>query len=152
MSENLNPQVSRINQIESAQPIGGSQDSTETGRSFSSYMEQQSPSNSTTSSPVSPMDLARSNVSTGAPTLENVTSQMNAASSALGDLQNKLNTPNLKLKPSQKYLLRNKLQEANHQIRQVAEKSGIDVGSPVNTLSRNNPLGKFLSLISDGEI
>jgi len=152
MSENLNPQVPRINQIESAQPVGSSQESTGTGKSFSSYMEQQTPSSTNTSSSVSPMDLARSNVSTGAPTIESVNSQMNAASSALGDLQNKLNTPNLKLKPSQKYLLRNKLQEANQQIRQVAEKSGVDVGSPVNTLSRNNPLGKFLSLISDGEI
>ena len=152
MSENLNPQVPRINQIESTQPVGSSQESTGTGRSFSSYMEQQTPSSTNTSSSVSPMDLARSNVSTGAPTIESVNSQMNAASSALGDLQNKLNTPNLKLKPSQKYLLRNKLQEANQQIRQVAEKSGVDVGSPVNTLSRNNPLGKFLSLISDGEI
>jgi hypothetical protein len=151
MSQNLNPQVPRIDQVEAARPLEGTGEETVSGKPFSSYMEE-APTSGTQNSNVSPMDLARPATSPSAPpTVESVTTQMQAASSSLGDLQNKLNTPNLKLKPSQKYLLRNKLQEAHSQIRQVAEKAGVDVGPPPSPLTRNNPLGKFLSMLTDGE-
>ena len=66
-------------------------------------------------------------------------------------LQNKLQTPNLNLKSSQKYLLRNKLTEANDQIRSAATKAGVDVGPPTPEMSSQNPLNRFLGLLSDGQ-
>jgi hypothetical protein len=152
MSQDLNPQVPKIERVEVTPPIEGSESTQVTGKPFSSYMEAPQGPSAQQGSNVSPMELSRPPLSPNAPpTVESVNNQMQAASSSLGDLQNKLNTPDLKLKPSQKYLLRNKLTEANDQIRGVAEKVGVDVGPPVNTLSRNNPLAKFLSLITDGE-
>lgn len=150
MNQDLNPQVPRINQVEATRPIEGTEETTVSGKPFASYMEETA--SPASSGKISPMDLARPVTPPSTPaTVESITSQMKSASSSLGDLQDQFNTPNLKLKPSQKYLLRNKLQEANTQIRQVAEKTGVDVGPPVNPVTRNNPLGKFLALITDGE-
>ena len=152
MSQDLNPQVPRIDRVEATPAIEGSEELNVSGKPFSNYMQPESATPQQAGSTVSPMDLAKQPISPSAPpSLESVSAQMQTSSSSLGDLQNKLNTPNLKLKPSQKYLLRNKLQEANSQIRTVAEKSGVEVGDPVNTLSRNNPVGKFLALITDGQ-
>lgn len=151
MNPDFDPQIPRIDQVEGTKPIEGTLDSTVSGKPFSSYMEETA-GKSATSGQVSPMELARPQTSPSTPpTVDSISSQMKTTSSSLGDLQDQLNTPNLKLKPSQKYLLRNKLQEANTQIRQVAEKSGVEVGPPVSPMTRNNPLGKFLALITDGE-
>ena len=152
MSQDLNPQVPRIDRVEATPAIEGSEELNVSGKPFSNYMQPETTTAQPTGSSVSPMELSKQSISPSSPpTLESITSQMQTSSSSLGDLQNKLNTPNLKLKPSQKYLLRNKLQEANSQIRTVAEKTGVEVGDPVNTLSTNNPVGKFLALITDGQ-
>ncbi len=152
MSENLNPQVPRVERVEVTPPIEGSEETAVSGKPFSSYMQGESSLKPTAQSSPSPMDIARPQPTPSVPpTIESISTQMQTTSSALGDLQNKLNTPNLKLKPSQKYLLRNKLQEANTQIRAVAEKSGVEVGPNVSTLARNNPIAKFLAYVTDGE-
>lgn len=152
MSSDLNSQVPKIERVEIAGPIEGSEGTQVTGTPFSSYMEPGKAAPSSPASTISPMELSRSSVPIqGMPTAESVGAQMKTAASSLGDLKQSLSTPDLKLKPSQKYLLRNKLTEANEQIRGVAAKAGVDVGPPVNTLSRNNPLAKFVSLITDGE-
>ncbi len=152
MSQDLNPQVPKIERVEATPAIEGSDELNVSGKPFSNYMQPESTTPQPQGSSLSPMELSKQSLSPAAPpTLESISAQMQTSSSSLGDLQNKLNTPNLKLKPSQKYLLRNKLQEANSQIRTVAEKSGVEVGDPVNTLSRNNPIGKFLALITDGQ-
>lgn len=150
MSQDINSQVPRIDRIESTPSIGGAGEGGVAGKPFSEYMQQ--PTQSQPTSQVSPMDLARQQTSPqGVATADSVSSQMKNASSSLTDIQNQLNTPNLSLKPSQKYLLRNKLQEANTHIRSAAEKVGVDVGPPINGVSRNNPMSKFLNFVTDGE-
>lgn len=152
MSQDLNPKIPGADRIEVTPAVENSDQENITGKPFSSYMQESPTSSIEKGQNISPMDLARQSVLPGStPTLDSVNSQMQTASSSLGDLQNKLNTPNLKLKPSQKYLLRNKLTEANSQIRDVAGKAGVEVGPPVSPLSRNNPVSKFLALVTDGE-
>ncbi|MCF7851941.1 MAG: hypothetical protein K9M07_01725 [Simkaniaceae bacterium] len=143
--------------IEPAKATEAIESSTEgSPKPFGEYMQEKEPSQATaapapgTEAP-SPMDLAKGPYQpTATPTMESVHSQMSAVSSSLGDLQQQLNTPNLKLKPSAKYLLRNKLTDVNSKIRDAATKAGVDVGESVDNIGRNNPIMKFLALLSDG--
>jgi len=118
---------------------------------FASYM-QESPAASAPKAP-GPIQLTEATSPTPAkpPTLESVGSQINSVSSSLGDVNNQLNTQNLKLKQSQKYLLRSKLESANDHIRGAVEKLGGDPGDPVNLRTKKNPIAKFLSLVADGQ-
>lgn len=121
-------------------------------RSFDTYMQEGTGQTASKSGGVSPMDLpAGSTMQPGTVNMESIGSQMNATSGVLGDIQQQLNTKNLKLKQSQKYLLRNKLTEANTQLRSAAAKTGIDVGEPPSMMTRQSPLGKFLALVNDGQ-
>ncbi|MDN3504343.1 MAG: hypothetical protein P0S95_02055 [Rhabdochlamydiaceae bacterium] len=140
--------------INPKEPIGGHD---EGAKSFGDYMEPNQEATSTdagtkTAENVpSPMDIARGPTQPQAvPTMDSVNAQMANASSSLGDLQQQLNTKDLKLKPSAKYLLRNKLTEANAKIRDAASKSGVDVGPNIENIGRNNPVMKFLGLVTDG--
>lgn len=152
MSQDLNRPIQNPSPIDSSPAIEGSGQEVPKGKPFAAYMEPNQTQSVTPASTTSPMDLARPTTPlTTQPTFDSIKGQMDMTSSSLGDLNNKLNTPNLKLKPSQKYLLRNKLTEANTQIRDVAAKTGVEVGPPVSPLSRNNPVAKFLSLVTDGE-
>lgn len=156
MSADLPKSPGDIEPSKPTEPVG-SEETEGRGTPFEEFMQDGGPSrasNSQAANPQqvpSPMDLAKSGApQNGHPTMESVRSQMATTSSALGDLQNKLNTPKLKLKPSAKYLLRNKLSEANNKIRDAAKKSGVDVGDPVENMGRNNPVMKFLGLVTDG--
>ncbi len=123
-------------------------------QSFDSFMKEGGPQTpgAKTEGP-SPFDLAaqgKAAVSTG-PTHESVLGQMNSTASVLGDLQSQLNNKNLNLRQSQKYLLRNKLTSANQNIRTAAQKTGADVGPPVQQFNRKNPVNKFLGLLADSQ-
>jgi len=120
-------------------------------RSFDSYMKEGAPP-AQESAKISPFDLLKE----GHPLAktidaEAILQQMKTASSSLGDLQSKLHTKNLQLKPSQRYLLRNKLTEASDQIRSAAQATGVPIESPPPVLSRRNPIERFLALVSDGQ-
>lgn len=100
----------------------------------------------------SPFDLAgqgRGNVAE--PTNESLIDQMSSISSMLGDLQNQLNNKNLNLRQSQKYLLRKKLTNANELIRGAVGKAGVDPGSAPTQFYRQNPIHKFLGLLTDSQ-
>ena len=84
------------------------------------------------------------------PTFESVNTQISASSGMLGDLQNKLNTPNLKLKSSQRYLIGNKFGEANAHIRSAASQVGVELPPPPK-ISRQNPIARFVSMVTDGQ-
>lgn len=101
----------------------------------------------------SPMDVARQRpvVPSEPPTMDSVRNQMQTASGSLGDIKNQLHTKGLKLKQSQKYLLRNKLQSAHESIRAAAQKTGVDTGPPPSLSSSKNPIARFLSMVSDGQ-
>ena len=147
-----------ISKIDATPPLGeGEQSQQEPSRSFKSVMNEQTSQNesqiqgSKTNQP-SPFDLPQEGkFQLPAPTQDSVLAQMNATSSVLGDIQNQLNTKNLQLKPSQKYLLRNKLTESNALIRSAATKVGVDVGPAPQGLSQQSPIAKFLSLVTDGQ-
>ena len=117
---------------------------------FSSYMGEKTEGPASTQP--SPMDIAKGQVSpTSQPTLESVHAQMTSASSTLGDINSQLQTPNLKLKRSQNYLLRNKLSDANQNIRTAATKVGVDVGKPPQTSGRQNPIMRYMNMVGDSQ-
>lgn len=140
--------------IQPSKPIGpGEEQPAEPGTAFKEYMqESKSQPGAGKQEGVSPFDLAAQGKVPGTgPTPDSLKGQMNSVSSVLGDVQNQLHTKNLNLKHSQKYLLRNKLTSANENIRSAAGKAGADVGPPPSTSSRQSPVAKFLSLVSDGQ-
>ncbi|MCH9631215.1 MAG: hypothetical protein S4CHLAM37_12370 [Chlamydiia bacterium] len=100
----------------------------------------------------SPLDLARQQGHpTTQPTMATIQTQMNSTSGSLGDVQNQLHTKNLKLKQSQKYLLRNKLSEANAHVRTAASKAGVKVGNPPTMNTRQNPVKRYLAYVTDSQ-
>ena len=125
------------------------------GDTFKSMMQEgsQTEGSAAKTSNVTPFDLAaEGHLQTTQPSLDTLLGQINSTSSVLGDVQNQLHTKNLKLKPSHKYLLRSKLNNANENLRSAAEKAGVEnPKSPSVTSTRQNPVGKFLNLISDGQ-
>jgi len=94
---------------------------------------------------------AQTNPPTAPPTLASVQQQMNSVSGSLGDIKNQLHTKGLKLKQSEKYLIRSKLSSANENLRSAAKQTGVDPGPPVDLLSKKNPISKFLELVTDGQ-
>lgn len=149
-SEDISP-TTNIGPAKSIQP--GEEQMPKPSQSFDSYMKQGGPQGASGKSEgVSPFDLAgQGQAAAAGPTHESVMSQMNSTSSVLGDLSNQLNNKNLNLRQSQKYLLRNKLTNANELIRAAASKTGVDTGPPVAQLSRQSPINKFLGLLTDGQ-
>ena len=84
------------------------------------------------------------------PTFESINNQLKASSGTLGDLQDKLNTPKLRFKSSQRYLLGNKFGEANAHIRSAASQVGAEL-PPAPKVSRQNPVARFISMVTDGQ-
>lgn len=154
MADELPEKVTGSGPINPAKPVAsGQEEGSKPNTSFQQHMD------STSATPAeqggatqSPMDIARAGASTPVtPSMETLQGQMNSTSGVLGDIQKQLQTKNLKLKPSQKYLLRNKLGESNKMIRNAAEKLGVHTGDPVSTLSRQNPIARFINLVQDGQ-
>lgn len=155
MAENDFPKnISKPSQIDPSKPVQTGEEAPSKGdakQPFSSYMNEGAQAPGSTGQP-SPMDLAKGPAMPASqPTLESVTAQMKSASSSLGDVNNLLNTKDLKLKRSQAYLLRNKLTDANQNIRTAAQKTGVDVGPPPNLTGRQNPIARFIGLVTDSQ-
>jgi hypothetical protein len=101
---------------------------------------------------VSPFDLAQGKpLATSAPTLDTLMNQVKNAQSTLGDLSTNVNTPGLKLKPSQKYLLKNKATDANANFRIANAKLGAEIPQEPSASEFKGPLAKFLALFTDGQ-
>ncbi|MCB1118020.1 MAG: hypothetical protein KDK50_05530 [Chlamydiia bacterium] len=155
MAENNLPKdISSPSQIDPSKSVQTGEETPKKGTAkepFSSYMNEGTQGPGTTGQPT-PMDLAKGPaLPTSQPTLESVNAQMKSASSSLGDVNNLLNTKGLKLKRSQTYLLRNKLTDANQNIRSAAQKTGVDVGPPPNLTGRQNPIARFIGLVTDSQ-
>ncbi len=86
-----------------------------------------------------------------APNMNTLLAQINTVHSTLGDINSQLNTPNLKLKASTKYLVKNKLMEANDHLRSFNSKIGAEVPPEPEHSKFSGPLGKFLAYLSDGQ-
>lgn len=126
-------------------------------RPFEDYMEKAASQSSSAGKPneVSPFDLIHRQTALAAgPNFDTLLNQVKSAGSMLGDVNNQLNTKNLKLKPSQRYLLRNKLTDANSHLRKANVKMGVDVDRLDEEKEAPNTggiMGKFLGLISNGQ-
>ena len=87
----------------------------------------------------SPMDVANAQkmAASAPPTMNSVQEQMNSASGSLGDIKTKLHTKGLKLKSSEKYLVRKKLTNAGEHLSSAAKKVGVDTESFDAKLNRS---------------
>jgi flagellar hook-basal body complex protein FliE len=128
-------------------------DFTGAASTFSSYMQKTSPveSSAVKSQMISPFDLAQTGMKNGlpSPSLGTIMSQVQLAQSTMGDLQSQLSYPGLKLKASEKYVVQNKLSDANTSFKAVNQKLGSPLAEPP-TSEATGPLAKFLDYVSDG--
>jgi hypothetical protein len=122
---------------------------------FSSFMQQggTSPMANAGKSPmISPFALMQGQTPVaGAPSLASLLTQVNNAQSTLGDLNTQLNTPNLKLKASTKYLVKSKLTDANDNLRTFNAKIGAQIPPEPDPSQFKGPLGKFFGYLQDGQ-
>jgi hypothetical protein len=155
MENDFPDKVSSTDPTQVSPTVKGDEKGPNAERSFDTYMNEPSKGVQETGNQakgISPFELASQKpMQTQAPTMESIDSQMKSTSGILGDVQSQLNTKNLKLKQSQKYLLRNKLSEANAHIRTAASKVGVDVGEPPSMTTRQNPIKKYLAYVTDGQ-
>ncbi len=142
--------------IPSTSPIDTGEDRALPTQSFSSFMKEGAGSSplaaSGKTSMISPFDLMHGQPPLAqAPTMETLLAQINSAQSTMGDINSQLNTPNLKLKSSTKYVMKNKLTDANASLRTANAKMGAQVPEETNPSQFGGPLGKFFSYLSDGQ-
>lgn len=126
----------------------------EATRSFQSYMQ------TTEANPllaggksmqVSPFDVAQGQVLAAGPTFQTIQAQAKSAQTVLGDISTQLNTPNLKLRQSSKYILKNKLASAGALIRSAGSKLGAQEQPLSEVASGSSPIQRFLTLVTDGQ-
>ncbi len=118
---------------------------------FEQYMQRAGEKEQVKPPGISPFDLPQgtSSLATIGPSFDSRLAQVKSAQSLLGDVNNHLNTPNLKLKQSQRYLLRNKLTDANTHLHAANAKLGAEPGA-VKPTAGGGVIGKFLDLVSEG--
>lgn len=100
---------------------------------------------------VTPMEIARGKYQTAGPTFDSLLGQLNTANTNFNELQNNLRTPNLKFKSSHEKLLKNKLQDANNNIRSASEKIGANMLPMTQNAKGSSPVTRFLSYVTDGQ-
>jgi hypothetical protein len=120
---------------------------------FSSFMKQGTPMETAgKSSMISPFALMQGQPPLAqAPTLDTLVSQVNNAQSTLGDINSQLNTPNLKLKASTKYLVKSKMADANDNLRTFNAKLGAQAPEEPDISKFTGPLGRFFAYLTDGQ-
>jgi hypothetical protein len=148
------PDVANVDKLSSTAPISTGEERVTMGAPFTTYMQGNQAAPMTVAGKtalISPFELPQSGVrpATATPTLNTVMTQVNNAQSTLGDLNTHLNTPGLKLKASQKTVLKAKLKDANESFRAANERLGAAI--PDEPRSMPGPFGKFLSYLLDGQ-
>ena len=124
------------------------------GKSFESYMEKaaEQPAETKQSSPVSPFDLVQNQTPLmKGPTFDSLLSQVKSTQGMLGDINNDLQTKNLKLKPSQRHLLRSKLNDANSYLKAANVDMGAQAPPPPTPSGKGGILGKLLDYVAEGQ-
>jgi hypothetical protein len=123
-------------------------------QSFASFMKQGGPSplEASGKSPmISPFGLMQGQAPVAVtPSFETLTAQANSVSSTLGDIQSNLNTPNLKLKASTKYLVKNKLADATEHLKAFNAHIGAEPIKETDPSTFKGPLGRFFSYVQNG--
>jgi flagellar hook-basal body complex protein FliE len=110
---------------------------------------------SETSSLISPFDLAQGKASLVLDP-HSLGAQMQLVQNSMEKIQEQIQNPNLKLKPSQKHLVKNKLQSANKNIQEVASKMGGEIYAAEGMVTKEPPakpagaFSQFLDYLTDG--
>jgi hypothetical protein len=131
-----------------------SPDLSENPQAFKQHMQTNQLNSPEKQTAPSPMDIANMQKinPTAPPTMDSVKAQMDTASDSLGDIKSELHKKGLKLKASDKYLIRKKLTNANEHISAAAKHVGVDTQNFDAKLNRSkNPIARFLSMVSDGQ-
>jgi len=123
------------------------------GQGFETYMEKASGSKAPTQPPgVSPFDLAQTQgLLAKGPNFDTLLTQVKSAQTMLGDMTNDLHTKNLKLKQSQRQVLRSKLKGATTYLKAANGKMGAPIPQEEKEEKGGGILGKFLNYISYGQ-
>lgn len=156
MAEKLPFDIGETDKIFATTPINaGEGGSSVPTQAFSSFMKREGATPMEAAgktSMISPFDLMHGQPPLAqAPTLDTLMAQVNSAQSTMGDINTQLNTPKLKLRPSQKYLIKNKLTDANTHLRAANAKMGAPSLPEPNASSFKGPLGRFFSYLTDGQ-
>lgn len=124
-------------------------------QSFSSFMQKGAATpmeGAGKSSMISPFNLMQGQPPVATtPSLDTLVSQVKNVHSTLGDINTQLNTPNLKLKASTKYLVKSKLTDANEHLRSFNERIGAEVPKEPDSSKFSGPLGRFFAYLNDGQ-
>ncbi len=120
---------------------------------FSTFMKQGTPMETAgKSSMISPFGLMQGQPPLAqAPTMDTLLAQINNVQSTMGDINSQLNTPNLKLKSSTKYLVKSKLSDANDNLRTFNSKIGGGLPEEPDISEFKGPLGRFFAYLTDGQ-
>lgn len=150
MSSNPTPSPDRIDPNKPIEPQTSAR--SRPASDFQSFMQESgsAPTSASGGQPISPMELAKPSQQPAAPTFNSLLTQANTIQDSLGNVQDQLNTPNLKLKRSQAHLLKNKLGNANNSIRSAANKLGLDT-PPMKTPKHPGVTERFMAYINDGQ-
>ena len=122
----------------------------QTPTGFESYMKGTAAPQPQAAGAPTPMDVAKGPAFSGTPTFESIQAQTKTAQDTLGQVAQKLNDKNLKLKRSQALLVRQKLTDAQSHIRTVGSKIGIDA-PPFKMPAGASGITKFLGWVNDGQ-
>ncbi len=117
-------------------------------KTFQKYMEEAP--NATRTTAASPEEMMKTAKST-APTYESLLSQVDTSQNNMTHLQSLLQDPYLKLKSSQSRIVKNKLTDANKQIRSTAKKLGAQEIDKPKIPPRSSPIMKFLSYVQNSQ-
>ena len=134
-------------------------------QSFSNLMQKSDVASSANAKAITPFDLAQGSAKPQA-TAQSLLSQVNLMQESMKTLQGQIGNPNLKLKPSQKYLVKNKLASMEEGLNSVNSRLGgaLDKehsnsggphmeGNPEEKKKAgkiSGPIGQFLNYLTNG--
>lgn len=103
-------------------------------------------------SATSPFDLPKTQLApVTSPNLDTLLGQVRSSQGLLGDMSTALNTKDLKIKPSDRHLIKRKLTTANGYLHSVTTKMGLEPSRPPSTPQGEGIIGKLLNFISEGQ-
>jgi len=154
--------IDRPDKIEATKHIGDDQkEFSSTGQSFSSFMQKEPSSSSQTPSvkqvATSPFDLAASSAGLppgSTPTMDSIHHQIQTMEGSFTSAKEKLSYPDLKLRQSEKQLLKDKLGNVNTSLQSVGAKLGIPPITPTpvsaESLATKGPIAQYIGYLEDG--
>ena len=131
---------------------GGSTENTPTG-DFSSYMKEGNvPGSEKSAKDPSPLELQKpSQAASSPPSIKTMQDQIQATNSSYSTVKSQLHSKGLKLKQGEKQVVRDKLNEADQNVRAANKTLGASPGPAPNLSKSKNPIARYLDLVSDGQ-